>query len=569
MVEDQIRQYSNERMKELEGLNEDEFLNVLMARQANVAGLIGISDDELSIGHDINDLGGEGEDLIKGDDTLLTDDSTDSTQGDNDNNAGLESDLARLQSLSADPDDYILPSGGGGGPSDYQFEEQLRLAHEAIDAIEALDKERAQERSNLDVMMEDHEVNSGKRMQSLEVYVAKLEMAMLQHEDGQEEMAMKLTQVLGDKIKALDQHIVNLVGDPSEEDKSILYWKNKAARLEAKCFALEGDLEECDMTIQDLKEWKRIQEERIASIQKEKAASNSKPPRRPTVQEEKQELKRKLTVEDMQTAKLKAELDVLKAMKAQFDESDKDEQLRMLTQEIMKLISDKEDALEQAEKVKKVYEKSLSSKGPMDKSRRRLSSCAAMDPSFSAQLRRASMSGDINQQMKETAKIEMMALEERLKLIDGEKGELMKELETMKALLAAADGEKPGKKTERLVYQLSCQKCNKHMNFVGTTHTDLKTTMERHFAEVVKVTKAKRKSMKSSNGSVTTTDSSTKGKHEQWSEEFALHFANHVSRRSMFKTIAEKDVIAYCRENVKVEVLRRSDGAELYWEDTE
>ena len=114
MVEDQIRQYSNERMKELEGLNEDEFLNVLMARQASVAGLIGVSDDELSIGHDINDLG---EDLLKGDDTLLTDDSTDSTQGDDkNNNIGLESDLARLQSLSADPDDYILPSGGS---SDY------------------------------------------------------------------------------------------------------------------------------------------------------------------------------------------------------------------------------------------------------------------------------------------------------------------------------------------------------------------------------------------------------------------------------------------------------------------
>jgi len=193
--------------------------------------------------------------------------------------------------------------------------------------------------------------------------------------------------------------------------------------------------------------------------------------------------------------------------------------------------------------------------------------------------------------MKEEAEINMKALEAALKDMDGERSELLKELETMKALIAAANGEKPGKKVERLVYQLSCRKCNKHKNFVGTTHTDLPQTMKRHFKAVYEATKSKRKS---DDWTVDSAESSKSKSCEAWSGEFAVHFAKHCKPTLKIRAVSEKDVIKFCRENIKVEVLKRGDGgkssviyvlliscvhfthilcssttAELYWEDDE
>jgi len=159
--------------------------------------------------------------------------------------------------------------------------------------------------------------------------------------------------------------------------------------------------------------------------------------------------------------------------------------------------------------------------------------------------------------MKEEAEINMKALEAALKDMDGERSELLKELETMKALIAAANGEKPGKKVERLVYQLSCRKCNKHKNFVGTTHTDLPQTMKRHFKAVYEATKSKRKS---DDWTVDSAESSKSKSCEAWSGEFAVHFAKHCKPTLKIRAVSEKDVIKFCRENIKVEVLKRGDG---------
>lgn len=111
------------------------------------------------------------------------------------------------------------------------------------------------------------------------------------------------------------------------------------------------------------------------------------------------------------------------------------------------------------------------------------------------------------------------------------------------------------KKKEQLVYQLSCKKCNKHMNFVGTTSDDLKSTMSKHFQQVVREAKPskKRNSMVEDDGSTAHS--------EAWSAEFAKHFAKHCKGMTILKSTG---IIAFCRANVKIEVLRRSDGAELY-----
>mmetsp|Transcript_30490 Transcript_30490/g.52021 ORF Transcript_30490/g.52021 Transcript_30490/m.52021 type:complete len:170 (+) Transcript_30490:1400-1909(+) len=164
-------------------------------------------------------------------------------------------------------------------------------------------------------------------------------------------------------------------------------------------------------------------------------------------------------------------------------------------------------------------------------------------------------------QMREEAKLEMMALEELLAMMDGEKGELLAELEAMKEILAATEENSGKKKTERLVYQLSCKKCNKHGSFVGTTDVSLKSALDKHFNRVVEEAKKKKGKKENTNGG----DKVKKG--EAWHEEFAQHFAKHTKKR--FGKVSEKDIIKFCQRNVKIEVLRRGDGAALMWEEDE
>ena len=394
------------------------------------------------------------------------------------------------------------------------LEVQLRLAQEAIDAIIALDHDRIQENENMKQMTAQQDVNSGQRLEALESLVAQLEGAMLQHDPTQREFAMKMTEILGDRIKELDNHVANLVGDAGDEGgdetQSLQYWKTKAERLEAKCFSLKGDLEESDTIIIELKEWKRLHEERMAELQGQQHevaqdAPGAPPPR------------------------------------------------------------NRRPSLVQQQR----------------RGSRRLSFQASIDPAFSAQLKRAShsSSGDLNKQMREEAKINMAALEERLKDIAGERSELLNELDTMKALLAAADGEKKsGKVTERLVYQLSCKKCNKLSCCVGKTDDDLKTTMKRHVNEVYEYMQSgkknklddSKKNKSDGGGSPKSSDSNTsRGTTGCWNAQFAAHFAKHCKPAIKFKSVSKKEVIRFCRQYVKVEVLKRGDGAELYWEDHE
>lgn len=160
---------------------------------------------------------------------------------------------------------HVIPSIKGeiGKSSQYNLEEQLRLAQEAITAIEALDNERIEEVELINHMLGEQEKNNGVRMKQLEQLVLNLENAMLQHNQGERKLTLQLTNILGERIKALDKHVANLVGEADDEDqddeKTLAYYKAKSERLEIKCFSVEGDLEESDMTIAELKEWKKLQ----------------------------------------------------------------------------------------------------------------------------------------------------------------------------------------------------------------------------------------------------------------------------------------------------------------------
>ena len=49
----------------------------------------------------------------------------------------------------------------------------------------------------------------------------------------------------------------------------------------------------------------------------------------------------------------------------------------------------------------------------------------------------------------------------------------------------------------------------------------------------------------------------------KWSATFAQHFAKHCRK----KCKTHKDVIKYCKKNVKIEVLKKESGAALFWND--
>jgi len=161
---------------------------------------------------------------------------------------------------------HVIPASSeeeDGTRSQYNLEEQLHLAQEAITAIETLDNERIEEVELISYMLGEQEKNNGVRMRQLEQLVVNLENAMLQHNQGERELTLQLTNILGERIKALDRHVANLVGEADDEDqddeKTLAFYKAKSERLEIKCFSLEGDLEECDITIAELKEWKKLQ----------------------------------------------------------------------------------------------------------------------------------------------------------------------------------------------------------------------------------------------------------------------------------------------------------------------
>lgn len=244
---------------------------------------------------------------------------------------------------------------------------------------------------------------------------------------------------------------------------------------------------------------------------------------------------------------------------------EKAEQLTLKCQEL------EEDKMMQHQEIEALKKRPSVSQRPSLAQRgssRRFSTRASCS-SFSNQLRRQSTMGlSLEKQMREEAELEVQALEERLAEIDGEKGDLLRELDAMRAILqnTSEDDDSVGKKKEeRLVYQLSCRKCNKHPNFIGTTVDDIKTTVDRHICRVIEaVNEGKKKSSPSKRqDNVVALENS--GKIENWSEVFAQHFAKHC-KPSMFKSVSDKDVKRFCKANVKIEVLRRSDGTDLMWE---
>ena len=238
------------------------------------------------------------------------------------------------------------------------------------------------------------------------------------------------------------------------------------------------------------------------------------------------------------------------------------ERIKTLEEEVLK------NRMETFEQL--VEDENGSTKKKSAKSPRRLSRRASVDMTLKKSLRRASSSSQsFGEQVKEETKLEIFALESRLAKVNDEQAELQRELESMRALLQSTQEEpKVEEKVivnekqvtrERLIYQLSCRQCKgKNLNFVGTTMMDIMEQMDIHFNEVAQQVQKMNGKGRRSDAVFTEGTNSTK-----WSASFAQHFAKHCRK----KCKTHKDVIKYCKKNVKIEVLKKESGAALFWND--
>lgn len=202
------------------------------------------------------------------------------------------------------------------------------------------------------------------------------------------------------------------------------------------------------------------------------------------------------------------------------------------------------------------------------KDHKRFSKRASLDPSFRGTLQRVvRKSSSVVQQIREEAKVEMMAVEECL-AIDYH-AEPKRELVVLKEIVSTLSN---CDDDNTLVYLLSCGNCTNYMNFVGITETDIKTAVEKHFDQVVNKL-IKKSSSGNSNGNSGRDNKKKDANHspdprEAWSKDFAQHFAKHYQQKAKkMRNITEADIIRFCQDNMMIEVLKRQDGTELYWEE--
>ena len=155
-------------------------------------------------------------------------------------------------------------------------------------------------------------------------------------------------------------------------------------------------------------------------------------------------------------------------------------------------------------------------------------------------------------------------MEEYVNNIDAMKGKLVREITCMKAdleVVCSIDKSYTRQKKEKqkedeanCVYQLSCRKCqsrNQHTSYIGSSSLDIKTTIDGHLDRVVDAVLQRK-------GKCILADSDSKPNGEDWSNDFAQHFAKHCQRRTRFgspKRLSKEDVINFCLANIKMEVL--------------
>lgn len=335
------------------------------------------------------------------------------------------------------------------------------------------------------------------------------------------------------RIAKLKNQVSKLAKENGEYPEQLQYWKQKSLAFSQKIYELEVELDEKEDEVEDLLDYKQIQDDKVELLGIE-------------IEQLKLELRKK----DRLIALDRAEecCDIL-------------------------MIPPKRDITRRASE-------------PLD-----MDSTHSDDTGETTGL-------DDSFVKEEENRIDILALESKVSHFAKEKSRMEAELEEMRQLLAETNAravEREGrdeitKKSERIIFQVSCKKCPKGKNcsVVGVTTGDLKMKMRRLTKKCVVAaaecpqkttpssflggllnnhhhTSAAHSAVSKNKETPSSTAASTEdGDIVKQEEVFIKHLASHIPKK-MVKN--EKEARSFCKKLIRVEVLKRVGGEELYWED--
>jgi hypothetical protein len=335
------------------------------------------------------------------------------------------------------------------------------------------------------------------------------------------------------RIAKLKNQVSKLAKENGEYPEQLQYWKQKSLAFSRKIYELELELDEKEDEVEDLLDYKQIQDDKVELL-------------------------------GIEIEKLNLELR-------------------------------KKDRLIALDRAEETCDKLMIP--PKRDITRRASEPLATDSSHSDDTEETATLDDSFVKDEEN-RIDILALESKVSHFAKEKSRMEAELEEMRQLLAETNAravEREGrdeisKKSERIIFQVSCKKCPKGKNcsVVGVTTGDLKMKMRRLTKKcVVAAAECPQKTTPSSflggllnnhhrtssaahsaiseNKETPSSTASTEDKDIlKQKEVFIKHLASHIPKK-MVKN--EKEARSFCKKLIRVEVLKKVGGEELYWED--
>jgi hypothetical protein len=401
----------------------------------------------------------------------------------------------------------------------------------------------------------DDDDSPNNRTASLERQIQMLLKEAELREESMQMMAMELEQTQRKNEKRIDKlksHLVKVSKELEDYPRQLQYWKQKSLELSKKVYTLEVELDEKEESIEDLVEYKYSQDVKIDSLERE-----------------------------VETLRLERRRDRAEEVVEQLLVPPKREIIRSASASMMDMAIDTT-----------------------------MNSCVSIATTEEEEtIRRLE---EEHRKDEEQTKVDVSALEVRVARIAQEKAEMQAELEEMRLLLAEASAKaeqqeerkeqrKKKKKSttnkgpSQLIYQVSCRKCPKGKNcaVVGVTTEDLKSKVLALAQQSVVVAASSGKKTgrlinpssftglkldtssfnlgslldnnhSSSNCSVG--DLSRLTEETTNEDAFIQHLASHIPKKVAKNN--EKEALSFCKKIVKVEVLKKETGEELYWHDS-
>ena len=324
------------------------------------------------------------------------------------------------------------------------------------------------------------------------------------------------------RVDKLKRHAMKLTKELEGSPQQIQYWKQKCLEFSKKVYTLEVELDEKEESIEDMVEFKQIQDVKIESLEREIEVLRVKRTR-----DRAEKVVDKLLIPPKRDITRRASNPFIAGITNSWGHS---------------------TATEETADLDETYRKE-----------------------------------------EESNKVKVLALEAKVARIAQEKAKMEVELEEMRLLLSKPNakaeknqrGERKDRKSKKstktqmkVIYQVSCRKCPKGKNcaVVGVTTEDLNAKVLALAKQSVTAAGEKKTfSLLNSStfkpgghSSCNSVDESTLTEEKTQEDAFIHHLASHIPKKVAKN---EKEAISFCKKIVKVEVLTKESGEELYWQD--